>query len=225
VRASGSATVRAYGSATVLASGSATVRAYGSATVRAYDSATVSASGSATVSASGSATVSAYDSATVSAYDSATVSASKFVAVHLFSARVTLAGGVLIDLTALDLNVLEDWVAYAGPDVDDEDLLLYKAVDDQLHSGRQFKYPIGAVLTCPDWVDNHDCGGGLHLSPTPHQAQSYFPDATRFLRCRVTRVDVRPIGSPGEVAKCKVRALTVEAEVDINGRELAAVSA
>ena len=44
-----------------------------------------------TISDSGSATVRASGSATVEAWDSATVRASKWVAVHLFSARATLA--------------------------------------------------------------------------------------------------------------------------------------
>jgi hypothetical protein len=201
--------VRAYGSATVRAYGSATVEAYDSATVEAYDSATVRASDSATVRASGS----------------ATVRASKFVAVHLFSSRVTLDGGVLIDLTALDLTDLDTWLDYTGTDTDGDDLLLYKAVNDDLRSPHHFSYPIGEQLVCPDWRDTNDCGYGLHLSPTPAQAAAYHSTATRFLRCRVARVDVRPIGAPGETAKCKVRALTVEAEVDIHGREIAVAGA
>jgi hypothetical protein len=213
------------GSATVEAYDSATVRAYGSATVEAYDSATVEASGSATVRAYDSATVRAYDSATVRAYDSATVRAKKYVAVHLFSSRVTLDGGVLINLTALDLTVLEDWVDYTGTETaGDDDLVLYKAVNDDLRSPHGFSYPIGEQLVCPDWRDTNDCGYGLHLSPTPAQAAAYHSTATRFLRCRVARVDVRPIGAPGETAKCKVRALTVEAEVDIHGLEVTAVA-
>ena len=193
----------------------------GSASVRAFGSASVRASGSASVSAFDSASVSAFDSASVRAFDSASVSASKFVAVHLFSGRVTLEGGVLIDLTALDLDDLDQWLDYTGAQVEGEDLLLYKAVDTSLRSGKGFEYPVGAAVVCPDWTDTNECGGGLHLCPTPHQAFSYFGSATRFLRCRVARADVRPIGDPHEVAKCKVRALTVEAEVDINGRELA----
>ena len=101
VHASGSVTVHASGSATVTATGSVTVHASGSATVHAYNSATVHAYGSATVTA--------YDSATVHASGSATVTATPKVAVHLHSGRCTIAGGVLIDHTIIDLTDPQTW--------------------------------------------------------------------------------------------------------------------
>ena len=143
-------------------SDSAMVRAYGSAMVRAY----------------GSATVEAYDSATVRAYDSATVEAAKYVAVHIFSARATINGGVPIDLTKLDLKKLDDWIDYTGCSVEDDTLTVYKAVRDDLKSAHQFHYPIGEQVTDPKWTDDHDCGGGLHFSPAPHQAREYDREAT-----------------------------------------------
>ena len=80
VRASGTATVHAYGTATVWAYGTATVRAFDTAAVRAYDM------------------------AVVRAYDMAVVRATSHVAVHRHSARAAVYGGVLIDVTQLDLT-------------------------------------------------------------------------------------------------------------------------
>ena len=88
-------------------------------TVTASGSVTVTAAGSATVTAADSVTVTAYDSATVTAYDSATVTATPTVAVHLHSGRCTIAGGVLIDHTIIDLTDPQTWCDYYGvPTVD-----------------------------------------------------------------------------------------------------------
>ena len=220
VRAFDSATVEASGSATVEAFDSATVEAFDSATVRAFDSATVRASGSATVRAFGSATVEAFDSATVEAFGSATVRASKYVAVHLHSARVTVSGGVVIDVSNLDLADLETWAEYVGAERDGDGFILYKAVTGDLRSERGFAYPIGETVEVETWTANNECGGGLHLSPTPSQARSYFYGATRYLRCRVAAEDLRPI--PGGVAKAKARRVQVISEVDVFGREVTA---
>jgi hypothetical protein len=231
VRASGSATVEASGSATVRAYDSATVRAYGSATVEAYDTATVRAYGSATVRAYGSATVRAYDTATVRAYGSATVlasgsatvEASTHVAVHLHSARATVTGGVLIDITALVLNDPATWCGYYGVQVNDGSALLYKAVNTSLAAGHQYykatTYTVGSDVTADDWRDDHQCGGGLHVSPRPDQAKRYRPEGetgTRYLRVAVALTDLRPIGD-----KAKARTVRVLAEVDAAGNDLA----
>ena len=231
VEAYGSATVRAYDSATVRAYGSATVRAYdsttveasGSATVRASGSATVQASGSATVQAYGSATVRAYDSATVRAYDSTTVEAGSYVAVHLFSQKVTLSGGVLIDMTALDRYDPTMWCDLAGVHVDSEGLAhLYKAVDIELYAGHSHvktQYPIGGDPECDIWRDNHDCGFGLHVYPTAWLAKDHYREATRFLEVTVPVADLRPIYP----TKAKARTVHVLREVDLSMKPTAPV--
>ena len=187
------------------ASGSASVRAYGSASVRAYGSASVTAS----------------DSASVRAYGAASVTASSHVAVHLHDARVTVEGGVVIDVTKVNQRDVTTWADYTGAETTDAGVVLYKAVDADLKSERGFAYPIGETVECPDWTDTNDCGGGLHLSPHPHQALAYFSHATRFLRCVVAVDDLRPIpGYAGDPAKAKARRVTVLAEVDIDGKDV-----
>ena len=214
VQAYGSATVQAYESATVWAYGSATVQAYGSATVRAYESATVEAYGSATVWAYESATVWASGSATVRAYDSATVQASKYVAVRLHSARVTLDGGVLIDLTQLDLTDPATWCDYHGVTVTDGIAEVFKAVNDQWTN-----YQPGSLPTAPDWKPTRECGHGLHFCARPAVSKDqYFPAATRFVRVGVRLDEMVCLGdkikAPRVVSPCT--------EVDIHGQVVSA---
>ena len=214
-----SATVWAYGSATVWASGSATVMAYDSATVRVYGSATVRAYGSATVRAYESATVRAYDSATVWAYGSATVQASKYVAVRLHSARVTLDGGVLIDLTQLDLTDPTTWCDYHGVTVTDGIAEVFKAVNDQWTTDRGTNYQPGSLPTAPDWKPTRECGHGLHFCARPAVSKDqYFPAATRFVRVGVRLDEMVCLGdkikAPRVVSPCT--------EVDIHGQVVSA---
>ena len=233
VEAYGSATVRAYGSATVRAYGSATVRAYGSATVEAWDSATVEAWDSATVRAYGSATVRAWDSATVRASGSATVQASgsatveaaPYVAVHLFSARATVTGGVVIDIASLDQNDPRTWCELHGVTIDDDgNAHLYKAVDDSLTAGHSWTpttYAIGSDPRCDEWLDNNNCGGGLHVCPTAWQALDHYAEATRYLETAAPLDSIRPI----DATKCKAPTVHVLREVDLYMRPVKEVTA
>jgi hypothetical protein len=163
------------------------------------------------------------------AYDSATVHATPYVAVHLHSATVTHDGGVIIDVAGLDRSGTYTWAVYHGVEVvaakksADDELIVYKAVDDNLKSGRGFTYPIGETVSCPDWDPRDACGNGLHLSPRPHHALYYFDRATRFLKCAVKAADLTVIdGNSGDVPKLKARVVRVLAEVDIDGNEVTA---
>ena len=202
--------VRAYDSATVWASGSATVRASGSATVE--------ASGSATVEAWGSATVRAWGSATVQASGSATVEAAPYVAVHLLSARATVTGGVVIDIASLDQNDPRTWCEIHGVTIDDDgNAHLYKAVDDSLTAGHSWTpttYAIGSDPRCDEWLDNNNCGGGLHVCPTAWQALDHYAEATRYLETAAPLDSIRPI----DATKCKAPTVHVLREVDLNMR-------
>ena len=175
---------------------------------------------SATVTASGSATVTASGSATVTAYGSATVTASSKVAIHLFDARVQVSGGVVIDVSKEVIDPSE-WCDYHGVEVSAAGVAtLYKAVDASYLSGWGTSYSPGTKPSAPDWRDNHECGGGLHFSPSPVQALTYNAEATRFLAVGVQVSDLRPI--PGGTAKCKApRVVRACAEVDIDGKPVA----
>lgn len=219
VRARENATVRATDYATVRAYNSAEVTASGSAKVHAYDSSSVTATGSATVYASGLGTVRAYDSATVHASGSSTVHAGSHVAIHRRTARATVHGGTIIDRTNLDLNNPQMWADYTGAHVQDGEVVLYKAVDDTLTAGHAWTpttYSIGQTVTCEDWRDDNDCGGGLHASPHPHQALSYYSNAERMVRVAAPLDSIRPIGTD----KAKAPMFRVLDEVTLTGRPL-----
>ena len=57
-------------------------------------------------------------------------------------------------------------------------IIFYKSVNPDtlcdFYTGR-IKYELGKEITCPDWDSstNRECGGGLHVSPTPHDALKY----------------------------------------------------
>ena len=168
--------------------------------------------GQAYVEACGSASVRAWGSASVRAWDSASVSASKYVSVHLHSTRVTLDGGVVIDMISIDETDPVQWTELRAEVVDGE-AVLYKAVRNDLRSAHGFAYPIGETVACTDWHDDGHCGGGLHFSPHPWQASEYDSQATRFLEVRVPVAELRPL----DPDKCKAPGCRVVREVNVHG--------
>ena len=162
-------------------------------------------------------------SATVRAYGSATVRATPRVAIHLHSARAAVTGGVVIDISALDLNNPTVWTEHHGVEVVDDQAILYKATSAELIAGADYgkptTYTVGTEVAATDWRDDHDCGGGLHISPRPDQARRYRNGeaGTRYLRVAVPLESLRPI----DESKAKARQVRVLAEVDLDGVELA----
>lgn len=221
VEVRGSATVQAHGYATVLASGSATVRACGSSTVEASDSTSITAWESASVSAGGSASVRAWDSSSVHAWSFATIRASSHVIVHRHSDEATISGGIVIDHTQKYLDPLE-WCAWHDVPVTEGKALLHKAVGDVWTTESYYDYqPVyspGSVLEAPDWIDDNNCGGGLHFSPRPWEARSYYLNTTHFVVVEVDVADLRPI--LGLTPKAKAPRCRVLYEVDVDGNPL-----
>jgi hypothetical protein len=137
--------------------------------------------------------------------------------VHLHSQRVTLdTRGAVIDVTDIDLHNPNEWCDYTGIDVQDGHAVVYKAVTDELKSGRGLAYPIGATVTDPNWAPTDECGAGLHFGPTPGHALAYHSGATRFLACRIVLAEA--VGITGGTAKIKSRSCVVLHEVDVHGR-------
>ena len=217
--------VEAWGSSHVVARGSSHVVARGSSHVEAWESSHVVAWESSHVEAWESSHVVARGSSHVEAWGSSHVEAQPYVAVHLHSQRVTLSGGVVIDMTKLDLTVPAAWCDFHGAAVVNGIATLYKATDDTFTAGQTYKpttYAPGTSPVAPDWKPAPQCGNGLHLGPTTHHATEYRRDAARWVRVEVPVADIVPI--PGDPAKCKVRTCTVVAEVDRYGRDLAVLS-
>lgn len=228
------ATVTAYDNATVTALSRATVTAFDDVRVTAFDDATVEAAENAKVRAWGNSIISAYDHATVSAgdhatvmacgrayvdaYGSATVKAGICVPVHVYSKTVTCQGGVIIDMTTIDANNPETWCAMHLVEVDEDGQAhLYKALDADLNAGHNYRlthYPIGHVVDdTVYWADNNRCGGGLHASPTPWLAKTYYKEASRFVEVCCPVEELRPINS----SKAKAPRFRVLREVTVDG--------
>lgn len=191
-------------------SGAAAVEVLGDATVRAFENATVTAGDHSTVRA--------WDRASVSAYGSATVKAGTCVPVHVHSKAVTHQGGVIIDMTLIDANDPETWCAMHLVEVDEDGQAhLYKALDADLNAGHDYRlthYPIGHVVDdTANWVGNNRCGGGLHVSPTPWLAKTYYPEASRFVEVCCPVEELRPI----DETKAKAPRLRVLREVTVDG--------
>ena len=214
--------VSAFDSSTVAARDSSAVRAYDSSAVTAFGSSAVHAYGSSAVTSYDSSAVTAYDSSTVHAYGSSAVTARGSVAIHEHGPHTTIAGGVILDHTTTDATTPTEWAAKNGAPVKDGMVTLYKALPADLTSGRPFGHavvwPTTGEVSCDDWRDDDERGGGLHLSPTPGQAWPYlcYETSPRFLECTAPLDSIVPI--PGEAAKCKVERCTVVREVDVMGR-------
>jgi hypothetical protein len=141
------------------------------------------------------------------AWGSSSVVASPYVAVHLHSARVNVKGGVLIDLTKIDLNDPAQWLEFHGAKVTKAGYVtLYKAVLDDYTTGRgpQWTYRPGASVTAEDFKPTPACGAGLHFGVSPSHAAAYLKEATRFLAVKVKAADIVPLDDKCKAPSCKV---------------------
>ena len=94
--------------------------------------------GSSRVEARDSSHVEAWGSSHVEAWGSSRVVAGRWTAVHLWSQRVTLTGGHVIDMTKVDLTDVDTWRAYVGADTlvrPDRDQLIVGHVSSEDHGG------------------------------------------------------------------------------------------
>ena len=231
IEARGYSRIEAWDSSRIVARDSSSVEAWGYSKIVARDSSSVEARDYSRIEARDYSRIVARDSSSVEAWGSssvhargeATVTAGTHVAVHLHSAQATVTGGVVIDVTSLDLTDPQTWCDHHGVTVRDGRAVLYKAVDEGLVAGHGYRpttYTVGRTVAAGDWRDDHECGGGLHASPSPHQARAYCPaDQPRFLRVSAPVESIRPI----EDDKCKAACWLVEAEVDMWREEIAPV--
>lgn len=226
VEAAGHEDVKAQDYTDVTAGGHVSVRASDYSTITAGDHASVHASGFVTVHARGHASVHAAGVVTVHAWGSATVRAGSHVTVYVHSRDVEVSGaGHVIDVTDLDLTDPLQWAEFVGADVDaDGRVHLFKALDDEMTAGHGYVptvYAVGSDVEPDRWIDNDECGGGLHACPTVTQAIAHFRRATRYVEVAAPIDQIRPI----DPDKAKAPLLHVVREVDRQGRPLPAVPA
>ena len=225
VTAYGSSQVTAYGSSQVTAHGSSQVTAYGSSQVTAYDSSRVRACDSSQVTTYGSSRVRAYDSSRVRAYGSSQVRAygnsmiailSALVIIHKIAQYAIVAlDGVTVELpkiakTAkvfkrkLILHDIKSFIDVYNLEVKNSKVILYKSVDpDTLCDFKTGKIKYEGIVTCPDFDKSKDreCGGGLHLCPTPELTQIF--NVGKILKCEVDLKDIVVYGQNIQKVRCR----------------------
>ena len=157
-------------------------------------------SGSAHVEARGSSHVVARESSHVVAWGSSHVEARANAFVRVFSAlKIRAAASVVLTLhgkcndlegghhvRAIVPGTAQEWCDFYGVAVQDEIATVYKAVNDKFRSPHGMTYEPGSIPRAIDWDGgHHECGGGLHFSPTPAAAREFNSDGTRYVACPV----------------------------------------
>jgi hypothetical protein len=236
IKAHGEAQVEARGSSKVIAFDDVAVDAYGSVAVTAYEYATVNAHNQATVTAMGWSVVAVYDFASVWAfdwskvtarmsahvvvYDMARVKAGALVAVYVASNDAEVRGGVQILCEPAKAMAPDKWCAFNLIEVDSDGMAhLYKVTDDNGVSEHGGVYVVGQTIDDTDnWVDDRECGHGLHASPTPEMARTYCKrlKGVRFFEVTCHVSELRPL----DTDKCKAPRLHVLREVNEYGEPL-----
>ena len=191
--------VVALGLSHVVARGWSHVEAWGSSNVVAWDLSRVDAR----------------EWSAVRAWDHSHVNATPWVTVHRHSTKTTVTGGIIIDITSLDLSDPAVWTAHHGVVAQDGVAVVYKAVSQELVAGQGHTpttYAIGSTVEATDWDPAPQDGHGLHFSPTPFHASLYYQGLgePRFLACEVDVTSLVPLGE-----KCKAPSCRVLREVDI----------
>jgi hypothetical protein len=198
------------------------------ATVRAGDNATVEAWGNATVRAGDNATVRAWDNATVRAWGNAILRvlsrdaiirelADQAIAVIqgcegvVVSKKDDTAQVIYTKQTSYTLKSIQR--LYNQPE--NGPIVLYKSVQDDFTDFHTGKIKYDGIVECPDWDPNPDreCGGGLHLSPTPGFALDY--NTGKLLRCEVMPEDISVY--PYNITKVRCRKVKVIGPCDRKG--------
>ncbi len=191
----------------------------------------------ATVRAGGNATVRAWDNATVRAWDNATVRAGGNVFIRLFKAlKISVTASVVVMrydegksdvkggqiINAIKPQTAQEWCEFYALEVNDNIVVLYKAVTANYTSLHGMRYMPGTIPEASDWDGGElECGGGLHFSPTPFMAKMFKCDAVRFVACpiNITDIVVHPNGDYPQ--KIKARGCYAPVwEVDINGKAI-----
>ena len=160
-------------------------------------------------------------SSSVRAYESSSVRARKNVAVIIESKNVKCQGGHKIIIT-LPKN-LNEWIKdYEATKINQNSLILYKAVDNDFESTYKFEYLPKTTVVAPDWDNGKlECGKGLHFCATPAECVYFFPEATKFVACRVNLKDLSFYKDGEYPSKVKAKQCKVLYECDIDGKKIA----
>jgi hypothetical protein len=176
--------------------------------------------GSSSVEARDSSSVVAWVSSRVEARDSSRVVAAKYVAVHLWSQRVTINGdGHIIDCTGIDFDDPAQWCEYHGVTVEDGIAYVYKAVNEEWTTVRGTQYSPGSLPEAADWDAGwRDCGRGLHFCDHPLRSLEFLgvpSDEARFVKCGVRLDEIVTLGDKVKAKRVVVACVEVDRFGDV----------
>jgi hypothetical protein len=104
--------------------------------------------------------------------------------------------------------------------IDENHVFLFKSTqeDDTDFWTGKIEYKMGETVACPDWDPDPErqCGGGLHLSPSPQLACSY--NFGKLKKCKVAIKDFVVYGK--DISKVRCRQVVPLKHVDIEGKEI-----
>ena len=174
------------------------------------------------VEAWGSSHVVAWESSHVEAWESSHVVARKFNSVTIFGQKVHASGGMQIHIP--DNLTAREWCDFYGVEIKRGVAILFKGLDADYSTdnarSRNLIYTPGTKPVAPDWDGGKaECGGGIHLSPTPRHTLNFNSTATIFMAFPVKLSQIKPYKNARLPAKVKVKTVCAPIyEVDIEGK-------
>jgi len=194
--------VEAWENSHVVARGNSHVEAWESSHVEAWESSHVEARERSHIEASMNAIISVWSKYAV------IESLKDYATVVCVGEKCTIKKRAKTATVKVNPNVEYDIESFAGIYhanlTDNSTIILYKSVNPETSCDfctGKIKYD--GTVTCPDWDPDpeRECGGGLHLSPTPDLALSF--NRGKVLKCEVALKDIVVYGRNINKVRCR----------------------
>jgi hypothetical protein len=122
----------------------------------------------------------------------------------------------VIETKTITNMTLDKFIIQHGLKEEDKSIILYKIVNNDysdFYTGK-VKYKVGEEVACNDWSNkDRECGGGLHLSPTPEFAMKYHQG--KVLKCKVKIKDIKVYSKCSFADKVRCKKVFVMEEVKV----------
>ncbi len=154
--------------------------------------------------------------------ESSSATGHKYNSITLHGQKVHCKGGVQIHIS--DNFTAREWCDFYGVEIEKGVAILYKGLDDDYSTAnartRGLIYTPRTIPVAADWDGGKkECGGGIHLSPTPHHTLDFNSDAKIFMAFPVKLSQIKPYKDAQYPAKVKVKTVCAPIyEVDIDGK-------
>jgi hypothetical protein len=207
VEARGNSSVVARENSSVVALGNSSVEARGNSSVVALENSSVEAWGNSSVVARGNSSVEAWENSSVKCFSSwckLNAAHQSVIITQGCDPKITKTATVNLVTTKKHIHDTESFCEIYKPT--DGKITLFKSVNSDgnvdFHTGK-IEYKKGTEVLCPDFdpTPQRQCGGGLHLSPTPKLALSY--NKGKLLECLVNVEDIVIYGEDITKVRCR----------------------